>query len=97
MIYAKSYSTESEGLNKELSHLFLDFYVAGRPPASVFEFFLSFFLFYFFDNKFAFGFSLWKSWFGSQVLWKLTMHDDEGMARKLRWTYSILIWREKKR
>jgi hypothetical protein len=35
------------------------------PPASVFEFFLSFF---FFDNKFAFGFSLWK----------LTMHDDEG-------------------
>lgn len=60
MIYAKSYSTESEGLNKELSHLFLDFYVAGRPPArySVFEFFLSFFLFYFFDNKFAFGFSL---------------------------------------
>ena len=43
MIYAKSYSTESEGLNKELSHLFLDFYVAGRPPASVFEFFLSFF------------------------------------------------------
>jgi hypothetical protein len=34
MFYAKSYSTESEGLNKEIKPLlFLDFYVAGRPPS----------------------------------------------------------------